>query len=104
MYSTVVLCFSLRLQTGGRRDGAPDNCGFGVFLGNTKFKFQQFQSGDGWGGWSASTKGYLPQQVIAYALASIEFRRGNESPMWINFLKKDFKSDFRKCMLFLLEQ
>lgn len=77
--------------------------GFGVFLGNTKFTFQQWQSGDGWGGWSSSATGYLPQQVIAYALASIEFRKGNESPMWINFLKDSFKSDFRKSMLFLIE-
>jgi len=49
--------------------------GFGIFLGNSKFKFQQWQSSDGWGGWSSSTQGYLPQQIIAYTMAEIESRR-----------------------------
>ena len=78
--------------------------GFGIFLGNTKFSFSQWQSGDGWGGWQYSTQGYLPQQIIAYAMAEIEIRRTNKIPNWTDYLKKDFKNDFQKSMKFLISE
>jgi hypothetical protein len=76
--------------------------GFGIFIGNTKFEFNQWQSGDGWGGWQYSSQGYLPQQITAYAMAEIEIRRTKEIPEWIDFLKNDFKNDFKKSMKFLI--
>jgi len=75
--------------------------GFGVFIGNTKFEFKQWQTGDGWGGWQTSTQGYLPQQITAYAMAKIEIKRTKEMPNWINLLKKDFQRDFKKSMKYL---
>lgn len=77
--------------------------GYGIFLGNTKFEFEQYQTGDGWGGWHARTQGYLPQQIIAYSLAEIEYRKNSEIPDWIDYLKKEFRNDFIKSFEFLLE-
>lgn len=72
--------------------------GFGVFMGNTRFELSQWQSGDGWGGWEYTTQGYLPQQIIAYAMAEIEVTRQVGLPDWIDLLRKDFQKDFRKSM------
>jgi hypothetical protein len=75
--------------------------GFGIFLGNSKFRFKQWQSGDGWGGWSSSTQGYLPQQIIAYAMAEIQKRKNNLQPFWHDHLKRDFKKDFSKSLKYI---
>jgi hypothetical protein len=76
--------------------------GFGIFIGNTKFEFSQWQSGDGWGGWQYSIQGYLPQQIIAHVMAEIEIRRTNSLPQWTNLLKGNFQKDFEKSMNYLL--
>ena len=78
--------------------------GFGIFLGNSKFEFSQWQSGDGWGGWQYSSQGYLPQEIIAYVMASIEVKRTNVMPGWIGHLKKDFGVDFKKSMKYLIAE
>lgn len=70
--------------------------GFGIFLGNTKFEFSQWQDGDGWAGWSYSISGYLPQQIIAHAMAEIEMKKSDAMPSWVKYLKGDFKKDFIK--------
>ena len=75
--------------------------GFGIFLGNIKFRFNQWQFGDGWGGWSSSTQGYLPQQIIAYTMAEIQKRKNNLQPTWQDHLKKDFKKDFMKSLNYI---
>lgn len=77
--------------------------GFGIFLGNTKFEFNQYQTGDGWGGWSARMQGYLPQQVIAYSLAEIEIKKGSSMPKWIDYLKDGFKKDFINSWKYIAE-
>jgi len=78
--------------------------GFGIFMGNTKFEFSQWQSGDGWGGWQYSIQGYLPQQIIGYAMAEIEIRRVNSTPEWTKFMKGDFKNDFTKSLNYLITE
>jgi len=78
--------------------------GFGIFIGNSKFEFSQFESGDGWGGWQYSIQGYLPQQITAHAMAEIEIRKRSEMPNWTKFLKNDFKTDFEKSMNYLLKK
>ncbi len=75
--------------------------GFGIFIGNTKFEFSQWQSGDGWGGWQYSIQGYLPQQITAYVMAEIEIRRTQSLPKWVNLLKGNFQKDFEKSMNYL---
>lgn len=77
--------------------------GFGVFLGNSKFNFTQWEDADGWSGWSASTKGYLPEQVIAYAMAEIQFRKGDMNPKWIDYLEGAFKKHFKKSLKYIRE-
>ena len=78
--------------------------GFGIFIGNTKFEFNQWQSGDGWGGWQYSIQGYLPQQVTAYAMAVIEIQRTEEMPDWVKLLKGSFRKDFEKSWKYLIAQ
>ena len=78
--------------------------GFGVFIGNTKFEFNQWQSGDGWGGWQYSIQGYLPQQIVGYAMAEIEVRRSEVIPDWTSYMKEDFRNDFLKSMKYLLNE
>lgn len=75
--------------------------GFGIFMGNTKFNFNQWQSADGWGGWSSSTQGYLPEQMIAYAMAFIQFRKKEMEVEWIHYLEGDFRRHFEKGMKYL---
>jgi len=49
--------------------------------------------------------GYLPQQVMAYAMAEIEMRKQNrETPKWIKYCSTNFKSDFKKSMKYLKNQ
>jgi hypothetical protein len=75
--------------------------GLGIFLGNSKFNFNQFQSGDGWGGWSYSIQGYLPQQIIAFAMAEIDHRKGLTLVEHIDYMKKDFRNDYNKSSKYL---
>lgn len=70
--------------------------GFGIFLGNTKFKFSQWTSGDGWLGWKYSSAGYLPLQMIAYTMAEIACRRDEEKPEWTHLLTSDFRDFFKQ--------
>lgn len=79
--------------------------GFGIFMGNSKFIFQQWQDADGWHGWSTSSSGYLPIPVIAYALAEIEARKGaQELPHWTKHLKKDYRGEFKRSMKYILQE
>ena len=78
--------------------------GFGIFLGNSRFEFNQWQSGDGWGGWQYSIQGYLPEQIIGYAMAEIEIRRSKSIPDWAKFMKADFRKDFIKSMNYLSKE
>ena len=75
--------------------------GFGIFLGNSKFKFKQWSSGDGYGGWRMSSQGYLPQEVIAYAMAEIQRRKGELEPEWVKYMDKSFAKLFTKSTRYL---
>lgn len=50
--------------------------GFGIFLNNSKFNFSQFQDSTHQG-WAMNTTGYLPKQIIHFAMA------------WLNVYRKD---------------
>lgn len=75
--------------------------GFGIFIGNSTFSFSQWHSGDGWGGWRSSAQGYLPQQIIAYALAEIQHRKNEGKPEWIKLLNKNLQHDFERSMKYI---
>ncbi|WP_044213064.1 hypothetical protein [Flammeovirga sp. OC4] len=74
--------------------------GFGLFLGNTKFNFNQWSSG-GMQGWSSSSQGYLPQKVIAYAMAEICMRKRDLEPEVLQYANKSFKKDLQKSLKYL---
>ncbi len=75
--------------------------GFGIFIGNSKFSITQWQSGIS-AGYSASSQGYLPQQVTGFALAEIEIRKNTrKTPKWIKYCSPNLKSDFKKSMKYL---
>lgn len=59
--------------------------GFGVFIGNSQFTLTNSESG-----WSTKGQGYLPQQVIAYAMAWLSFER-KEMIDYTQFLNKSMK-------------
>lgn len=75
--------------------------GFGIFMGNSKFKFKQWSSGDGYGGWSMSKQGYLPQEVIAYTMAEIQRRKNDFEPEWTKYMDKSFRKLFEKSIKYI---
>jgi len=77
--------------------------GFGIFMGNSRFQFNKWQNGDGWSGWSSSAQGYLPEQVIAYAMAEIQFRKKEMKPKWTNYLERGIKKYFQKSLKYIAE-
>jgi hypothetical protein len=60
--------------------------GFGIFMGNSHFKFEQWH-GNTHHGWQIQKKGYLPEQVIAYAMAWLAHYR-DENIEWKQYLNK----------------
>ncbi|MEL7270374.1 MAG: hypothetical protein AAGL34_12435 [Bacteroidota bacterium] len=69
--------------------------GFGIFIGNSRFEF----SASGFG-WQSSGQGYLPEQVIAYAMASLSKKR-NEKTDYTQFLDKSLKKYFDQSSAWL---
>jgi hypothetical protein len=66
--------------------------GFGIFKGNSYFKFSQWM-GSTHQGWRMRKSGYLPEQVIAYAMAWLAHYR-NEDLSWRQYLNKTIRKYF----------
>jgi hypothetical protein len=66
--------------------------GFGIFKGNSYFQFSHWRSGSR-SGWDMQRSGYLPEQVIAYAMAWLAHYR-NEDLLWKQYLNKTMKKYF----------
>lgn len=75
--------------------------GFGIFIANSRFKFSSFNTNSGFG-WQSSSQGYLPEQIIAYAMASLSIQR-NEKTDYSKFLKKSIKKYFDQSYKWLIE-
>jgi hypothetical protein len=71
--------------------------GLGIFNANEAFRTFKNFSAHGW-----RSKGYLSQPQWAYALALFAFVREEESPMWMDHLTPNVKSDFLKGQQFIL--
>lgn len=71
--------------------------GFGIFIGNARFQF----SAEGFG-WQTSSQGYLPEQIIAYAMAWLAKER-NEEPDYSHYLNKSLKRYFDQSLTWLRE-
>lgn len=68
--------------------------GFGIFMGNSYFHFSQW-SGRNDQGWQMRKKGYLPEQVIAFAMAWLAQYR-NEEVSWKQCLNKTMLKYFEQ--------
>lgn len=75
--------------------------GFGIFLGNSSFKFSQFATADGFG-WESSSQGYLPGQIIAYTMAKLSKDR-DEDLSYNQYMSKTIKKYFDECVEWLIE-
>ena len=73
--------------------------GFGIFLGNSRFTFSQFNKG-GMLGWESSSQGYLPEQVIAFSMAWLSLKR-NENVDYKKFLNKTMLKYFNQSYNYL---
>ncbi len=62
--------------------------GFGIFIGNSRFEF----SAEGFQ-WQSSAQGYLPEQIIAYAMAWLSKER-KENNNYTQFLDRSVKTYF----------
>ena len=71
--------------------------GFGIFIGNSRFQF--ISQGLGW---QSSSQGYLPEQIIAYAMAWLSKER-NEKIDYGQFLNKSLKKYFEQSLDWLIE-
>lgn len=71
--------------------------GFGIFIGNSRFQFSSQNSG-----WQSSSQGYLPEQIIAYAMAWLSKQR-NEKTDYSQFLNKSLKKYFDQSLDWLIE-
>ena len=69
--------------------------GFGIFLGNTRCRYSTSSRG-----WSMSSTGYLPEQVVAYAMAWLCIYR-NEKPVWKNMLNNPMLTYFEQSLKFI---
>lgn len=78
------------------------NCialGFGIFIGNNIFQFNQW-TGVSHGGWRASKRGYIPEQIAAYAMALLQHYQGN-TQNWSQYLNKSVKKMYEKNLKYL---
>lgn len=73
--------------------------GFGIFLGNSRFQHSKFQN-ISHSGWQISSQGYLPEQVIAYAMVWLSNNR-NESTEYKEYLNKEMTKFFTQNIEYL---
>ena len=76
--------------------------GFGIFIGNSRFKFSQFATNGGFG-WQSSSQGYLPEQIIAYSMAWLSLER-NEKTDYSKFMNQSIKKYFEQSFEYLTKE
>jgi hypothetical protein len=74
--------------------------GFGIFLGNSRFSFSSFNTNFG-SGWQTSNQGYLPEQLIAYAMARLAIKREEDITLYTSFLNTSMSKFFKQCVTYL---
>lgn len=70
--------------------------GFGIFLANSAFSFEQFTSVDSQG-WSSSRQGYMTEQEIIYSLAIFCVLKNIETSEVVPYLDSHLRKYFMKC-------
>lgn len=74
--------------------------GFGVFVGNSAFRSDQTDHGTT-ATWSAKRLGYLPEPMIAYALALTALAKQQTNPDWIDHLAYGIRKPFENSLAYL---
>ena len=74
--------------------------GFGIFIGNSRFYFASFSTSGGHG-WQSGGQGYLPEQIIAYAMSWLSKER-NEKTGYSQYLNKSMKKYFDQSFEWLV--
>lgn len=82
-------------------DLAPIALGFGIFKGNSYFRFSKWQ-GVRSSSWQTQRTGYLPEPVIAYAMAWLAHYRGDDVS-WKPYLNKTMKKYFEQSYQYIRE-
>lgn len=73
--------------------------GFGVFIANAKFRFE---GGDKNGfGWQMQSQGYLPEQVSAYAMASLALKKKETHQEYQKYLDGSVAKYFSQSLTYL---
>lgn len=73
--------------------------GFGIFIANSKF---QFESGKGDGfGWQMQSQGYLPEQVTAYAMASLALKKNEANQDYKKYFDSSVEKYFEQGLKYL---
>ncbi len=78
--------------------------GFGLLKGNSSFISEHSGSVTGnfaYLQWKVGRRGYLPRQVIAFAMALIEYRRCGGLPEWFGEINKEWREDFQQSMEYI---
>ncbi|WP_420581309.1 hypothetical protein [Reichenbachiella sp.] len=76
--------------------------GLGVFGANTSIVEMQSWNDGGFSGWQVKGgAGYLHFKVWAYALAYYALLKGDDYRHWADYLEKDVRSIFNKCIKYL---
>jgi hypothetical protein len=73
--------------------------GFGIFLNNSKFNFNQWQN-NSHQGWAMNTSGYLPKQIICFALAMLNYYRQDETDVY-EHLDNEGSKLYKKSLKYL---
>jgi hypothetical protein len=77
--------------------------GFGIFMANTCNQRETWSDNKGYSGWAIGRQGYLPQQMIVYALAVQAYLQGRKDPEWADQLAKIPRKMFKQSLLWLHE-
>jgi len=75
--------------------------GFGIFIGNSRNKFTQFSTNDGYG-WESSSQGYLPEEIISYSMAWLSNKR-NENLNYSKYLKPSLDKLLKQSFEYLVK-
>jgi hypothetical protein len=74
--------------------------GFGVFLANSLFSFEQWTNSN-YQGWQSSRQGYITEEMAGYSLALFAYTRSEKNPVWTNDLKRNVRYYFKKSLKYL---
>lgn len=73
--------------------------GFGIFIANAKFQFES-NKGNGFG-WQMKSQGYLPEQLIAYAMASLSLHKNENNTDYSTYLGDTSLKYFKQSLGYL---